>query len=116
MTPPVMSSELTGKTAIITGASRGIGRAIALRLARNGASMILTARDADALAAAAGEIQAAGGSAWAIALDLRLQDAPSRVAAFAIEQTGRIDIVVNNAGATRRGLFTALSDEDWSDG
>src|SRR5258708_31865838 len=111
-----MSSDLAGKTAIVTGASRGIGRAIAIRLARDGASVILTARDADALAGAAGEIQAAGGRACAIALDLRPPDEPSRVAAFAIEQTGRIDIVVNNAGATRRGLFTALSDEEWTDG
>jgi NAD(P)-dependent dehydrogenase (short-subunit alcohol dehydrogenase family) len=111
-----MSSDLTGKTAIITGASRGIGRAIALRLARDGAGVILTARDADSLAGAAAEIQAAGWRAHAIALDLRLPDAPSRVVEFAIEQTGRLDIVVNNAGATRRGLFTALSDEEWSDG
>src|SRR5690348_8220506 len=111
-----MSCDLSGKTAIVTGASRGIGRAIALRLAQDGAHVILTARDADALAAAASETQAANGRAGAIALDLRLPDAPARVAEYAIEQTGRIDIVVNNAGATRRGAFTALSDEDWSDG
>ncbi|MDE3165348.1 MAG: SDR family NAD(P)-dependent oxidoreductase, partial [Acidobacteriota bacterium] len=100
----------------MTGASRGIGRAIALRLARDGASVILAARDAMALAQAAAEIQAAGGAAHALALDLRLPDTPSRLAAYAIERTGRIDIVVNNAGATRRGLFPALSDEEWLDG
>ncbi len=111
-----MPNALSGTTAIVTGASRGIGRAIALRLACDGASVILTARDAAALAQAAAEIQAAGGAAHALALDLRLPNAPSRLAAYAIEQTGRIDIVVNNAGATRRGLFPALSDDEWLDG
>jgi NAD(P)-dependent dehydrogenase (short-subunit alcohol dehydrogenase family) len=108
--------ELAGKTAIVTGASRGIGRAIALRLARAGARVVLSARHPGALSEAAAWIQAAGGSAGWLALDLRLPEAPAQLAAFAVERTGRIDIVVNNAGATRRGLFPALSDEDWTDG
>jgi 3-oxoacyl-[acyl-carrier protein] reductase len=111
-----MTNSLAGKTAIITGASRGIGRAIALRLARDGASVILTARDAGALTAVVSEIQDNGGRAHRLPLDLRLPESPPRVAEFAIEQTGHIDIVVNNAGATRRGEFTALSDEEWIDG
>ena len=111
-----MPDELAGKTAIITGASRGIGLAIALKLAVEGARVVLSARDAEALASAVAEIQSVGGWGCALALDLRVPDAPPRLAEFAVKQTGRIDIVVNNAGATRRGLFTALSDEDWTDG
>ena len=111
-----MQNDLTGKTAIVTGASRGIGRAIALRLAQDGASLVLSARDAGALADVVVEIQRAGGSGCAVAFDLRLPDAPAQLAAFAHQQTGRIDIVVNNAGATRRGLFPALDDADWTDG
>lgn len=111
-----MTTELAGKTAIVTGASRGIGRAIAQGLARAGTRVVLSARHPGALAEAVAEIQAAGGTALSIALDLRLAEAPAQLAAFAIEQTGRIDIVVNNAGATRRGLFPVLSDEDWTDG
>ena len=111
-----MTTELAGKTAIITGASRGIGLAIAQGLARAEARVVLCARHPGALAEAVAEIHAAGGSACSLALDLRLPETPAQLAAFAIEQTGRIDIVVNNAGATRRGLFTALPDEDWTDG
>lgn len=110
------TTDLAGKTAIITGASRGIGRSIALRLARDGASMILTARDATALATVAHEIETSGGRAHVLPLDLRVPDAPARLAQFALEHTRRIDIVVNNAGATRRGRFTSLSDEEWIDG
>jgi 3-oxoacyl-[acyl-carrier protein] reductase len=101
-----------GKTVIVTGASRGIGRAIALRLAREGAHVILSARDATALA----EVAAVAPHASVLPLDLRQPNAPSRLAAFAIEETGRIDIVVNNAGATPRGNFLDLTDEQWTDG
>src|SRR5262245_58551174 len=111
-----MPNNLTGRTVIVTGASRGIGRAIALRLARDGAAVVISARDAGRLAGVVAEIQAAGGFGRALALDLRLPDAPARLAAFALQETGRIDIVVNNAGATRRGFFPALGDEDWTDG
>jgi 3-oxoacyl-[acyl-carrier protein] reductase len=111
-----MQADLSGKTAIVTGASRGIGRAIAHTLARDGARVVLSARHPGALAEVVAEIHAASGSACSIALDLRLPETPEQLATFAIEQTGRIDIVVNNAGAARRGLFPALPDEDWTDG
>jgi 3-oxoacyl-[acyl-carrier protein] reductase len=85
-------------------------------LARDGAAVIGSARDEQALQALVAEIESGGGHAAAIALDLRLPDSPSRLADFAFETFGRIDIVVNNAGATKRGDFLKLSDDDWNDG
>lgn len=105
--------QLSRKTAIVTGASRGIGRAIALRLAADGARVVLCARDAAALARAAQELPVPG--EW-LALDLRDADAQARLVQFAVETTGRIDIVVNNAGATQRGDFLSLTDAQWADG
>jgi NAD(P)-dependent dehydrogenase (short-subunit alcohol dehydrogenase family) len=110
------SQPLAGKTTIVTGASRGIGRAIAMRLATEGARAVLCARDAAALNEVRAAIQAAGGAAEALPLDLRQPDAPARLAAFAVERTGHIDLVINNAGATRRGKFESLTDDDWTDG
>jgi 3-oxoacyl-[acyl-carrier protein] reductase len=108
--------KLIGKTAIVTGASRGIGRAIAIRLAREGARTVLSARDAAALAETVREVEATAGIAAAIPLDLRIPDAPGRLADFAREKFERIDIVINNAGATKRGEFAELTEEDWADG
>lgn len=107
---------LDGKTALVTGASRGIGRAIALRLAGEGARTVLSARDPDALNRAVEEIRAEGGEGASLPLDLRLSNAPRQLADFAMTAFGRIDILVNNAGATVRGEFENLTDEDWIDG
>ena len=109
-------SLLSEKTAIVTGASRGIGRAIARRLARDGANVVLTGRDQTLLESAVSEIEAAGGSAVFLALDLREPDAPAQLAEFAHARFGGIDILVNNAGATKRGDFLSLTEEDWKDG
>jgi NAD(P)-dependent dehydrogenase (short-subunit alcohol dehydrogenase family) len=101
------------KTAIVTGASRGIGRAIAERLVRDGAQVVLCARSTAPLrelAAALGE------GAVAFPADLREPSAPAAAVEFALQRFGRIDIVVNNAGATQRGDFLALTDDDWMDG
>ena len=98
-----MSRPLENQVAIVTGASRGIGRAIASRLGRDGARVVQTARN-----------QPAGEGA--ISLDLRLPESPARLVEFALETFGRIDILVNNAGATKRGGFLALTDDDWMDG
>ena len=104
------------KTAIVTGSSKGIGRAIAVRLARDGAEVVLCARDPDALAGAVREIEAIGSRAIAVPLDLRLPDSAPRVVHAALEAFGQIDILVNNAGATKRGEFEELTDDEWTDG
>ena len=107
---------LTGKVAIVTGASRGIGRGIAMRLAREGAAVMLCARNPAMLDGAVREIAEAGGKAAALALDLRLLESPVKLVECATAVFQRIDIVVNNAGATKRGDFLSLTDEDWADG
>jgi 3-oxoacyl-[acyl-carrier protein] reductase len=107
---------LAGKTAIVTGASRGIGRAIAMHLAADGAKVLLTARDAALLRSAVDEITEAGGAAAAFAADLRESAAAADVVTEALAQFGAIDILVNNAGATKRGSFEDLTDADWHDG
>lgn len=104
---------MIGKTAVITGGNRGIGLAIAQRLAREGAQVVLCARDQELLNAAVRDI---GSGASAISLDLRVPEAPQQLVDFALSRHPSIDIVVNNAGATKRGDFTALTDEEWADG
>ncbi len=104
------------RTAIITGGSRGIGRAIALKLASQGVRIALSARSEEALNHVVREIEAAGGWAEAISLDLSLPASGPRLVDFALTQFGKIDIVVNNAGATKRGDFETLTDLDWADG
>lgn len=108
--------RLNGRTAIVTGASRGIGKAIALRLAREGAQTVLCARDGDALNQDVRDFGSAGLAAASIALDLRKPEAPAQLVEFAERRFGAIDIVISNAGATKRGEFETLSEEDWSDG
>lgn len=107
---------LTGKTIIVTGGSRGIGRAIALRLAREGGKLVLAARDAATLAKVVAEIESGSGAAISVATDLRDPDAPAALVDAALKAYGAIDIIVNNAGATRRGDFLQLTDAEWMDG
>jgi len=107
---------LTGKVAVVTGASRGIGRAIAIRLAKDGALVILCARDENALDQTVKEINDADGLATSIPLDLRVPENPARLVDFAVEVDQSIDILVNNAGATKRDAFLELTDDDWLDG
>ena len=113
---PFASRPLDGKVAIVTGASRGIGHAIARRLAADGARCIVCARDATALARVAAEIERAGGAADVAVADLRDPDSAARIVDLAVQRHARLDILVNNAGATARGAFTALNDDQWSDG
>jgi NAD(P)-dependent dehydrogenase (short-subunit alcohol dehydrogenase family) len=109
------SDRLTNKIAIVTGASRGIGSAIALNLAQNGAKVVLAARDVQKLGEVVEKIRESGNEGLAFQADLRAIDAPARLVEAAVAQFGQIDIVVNNAGATRRGAFLALNEEDWQD-
>jgi 3-oxoacyl-[acyl-carrier protein] reductase len=107
---------LAGKTAIVTGASRGIGRAVALKLAAEGASVVLTARDSTLLASGVQTITEAGGKATRISTDLRESGAAALITQSAMGTYGSIDILVNCAGATKRGEFEDLTDDDWEDG
>jgi len=111
-----MDLGLKGKVAIVTGASKGIGAEIARELAREGCDVVIAARSPETLAERAKEIQALGRRAQAYPCDLREVDAPAALAKAALATFGRIDIVVANAGATKRGDFLALSDADWADG
>ena len=111
-----MKQALSDKVAIVTGASRGIGRAIALKLAEDGAAVMLAARNAELLKEVRAQIESKGGRAAWLSLDLREHEAPALLVAKTIEALGGIDIVVNNAGATKRGDFLTLSEEDWTDG
>ncbi len=108
--------SLVNKIAIVTGANRGIGRAIAQRLAQDGAAVMLAARNASLLETAAGEIREAGGRAHCVSLDLCRPEAPAQLVKEALANFGVVDIVVNNAGATKRGNFLELTEEDWADG
>src|SRR5438874_1068367 len=101
--------NLAGKIAVVTGGSRGIGRAIALRLARERVQVVIAARDPSALAEAADEIVKNGGIVETFAADLRDPQAPSALVQAAVNAFGGIDIIVNNAGATRRGEFLELT-------
>jgi 3-oxoacyl-[acyl-carrier protein] reductase len=110
-----MDLQLKGKTALVTGASIGIGRGIALGLAREGVRLALMARRGDLLEAVAGEITSAGGTKPVlIAEDFMQEGAPERIARTALEGLGSVDILVNNAGGSRPFKIDA-SDEQWNE-
>lgn len=101
------------KTAIVSGSNRGIGRAIAHRLAQEGMNVVLCARDEELLKKTADEI---GPHAMYVAVDLRQPDAAAKVVDAAVARFGTVDVLVNNAGATKRGDFEELTDDDFIDG
>ena len=112
-----MAGEFTGKIVVVTGGSRGIGRAIAAAFAREGAQTVLAAANAANLAAAATAITEAGGLApLTIAADLRTLPGCEQVFKETNDKFKRCDILVNNAGATRGGNFFELPDEAFIDG
>lgn len=108
-----MDLKLRDKVAVVTGASRGIGRAIAETLAAEGMRLVLAARSREQLEEVA---KACGTEVQIIATDLREMDAPQIMIEAAVERFGRIDVLVNNAGATKRGDFLELSEAEWQDG
>jgi 3-oxoacyl-[acyl-carrier protein] reductase len=111
-----MDLELKGKTALVTGASRGIGRAIALGLAREGVRVALCARSAETLKTAASDIRRrTGAEAVTIALDLSSHEGVRRAVDEALRGLGSIDILVNNAGAIRGGDFLTIPDDQWTE-
>ena len=112
-----MTDELVGKVALITGGSRGIGRAIAGELARRGADLLLVARTTADLELAVREIGAETGRRVAVsAADLRRPEGVAAAVQALDDAFGRLDILVNNAGATRPGDFLELGDDAWEDG
>ena len=108
-----MIGPLSGSTAVVTGASRGIGRAIAMRLAEAGAEIALWARDAIALRTAASEIAAARGKARAIVVDVTDSDAVSQAADLVRATMPPVRVVVNNAGAVLRKATEMITDAEW---
>jgi 3-oxoacyl-[acyl-carrier protein] reductase len=112
-----MELNLKDKVAIVTGANRGIGAGVARQLALEGMNVALVARDADRLNQAADDIrQGTGREVITLPCDLRAPEAATAIVERALSAFGRVDLLVNNAGATRRGDFFDLTDEDWQDG
>jgi 3-oxoacyl-[acyl-carrier protein] reductase len=106
--------DLTGKAALITGGSRGIGKAIALRLSRQGADVAFSYRgNAEAAKATAAEIEAIGTKALAVQGDVKEPESAEAVVKAALEAFGKVDILVNNAGVTRDDLIMRMTAEAW---
>mgnify|MGYP001795663645 CR=1 FL=1 len=109
------SAETPTRVALVTGASRGIGRAIATRLAKEGRHVVLAARSEGPLAELKSEIEAAGGAASIAALDISDPAAVQSTIDRIVEDTGRLDILVNNAGITRDNLVLRMTDDEFID-
>jgi 3-oxoacyl-[acyl-carrier protein] reductase len=106
-------SQLANQIAVVTGAGRGIGRAIALRFAAEGADVVCVSRTVENSAKVAEEVRALGRRAWAHAVDVAAADAVAAAGEKILAETGRVDILVNNAGVTRDGLLMRMSEDDW---
>lgn len=104
---------LDGRTAIVTGGTRGIGAAIAALLAEHGAAVVVSGRDAARLQKAVQELQERGASVHGVVADAAKREDADRLVEAAKERYGRLDLLVNNAGITRDGLLIRMKDEDW---
>jgi len=105
--------QLENQIAVVTGAGRGIGRAIALKFASEGADVICVSRTAENSEKVAAEVRALGRKAWALAADVSDAAAVSTAAEKILADCGKVDILVNNAGVTRDGLLMRMSEADW---
>jgi 3-oxoacyl-[acyl-carrier protein] reductase len=105
--------QLENQIAVVTGAGRGIGRAIALKFAAEGADVVCVSRTAENSEKVAAEIRALGRKAWAHALDVADAGAVNTAADAILAACGKVDILVNNAGVTRDGLLMRMNDADW---
>ena len=114
-TPLGIATDLSGQNAVVTGASQGLGKACAIRLAGCGAKVICVARNADKLAGTVAEIEAAGGQAVAMPCDVGSRESVQQFFAEFTEKYEKLDIIVNNAGITRDTLLPRMSDEQWDD-
>lgn len=110
-----ITADLSGQVAVVTGASQGLGKAVAIALGANGAKVVCLARNAEKLTQTVSEIEAAGGSAEAVACDVTDRAAAKGAIEAAAAKHGRLDILVNNAGITRDKLMRGMSDEEWDD-
>jgi 3-oxoacyl-[acyl-carrier protein] reductase len=110
-----LSADLSNQVALVTGASRGLGKEIAVALAQNGAKVACVARDVEKLAETVGEITQTGGEAVALACDVKDRKSVDQVVDDIIAKWKRLDILVNNAGVTRDRLLAGMSDEEWAD-
>lgn len=110
-----MGEKLNKRVAVVTGASQGLGEAIAMDLAKRGIHVILVARNANKLMGVRSVIEACGGEATDMACDMNDSDAITQLIEDVVEKFGRLDILVNNAGITRDGLALRMSDEDFDD-
>lgn len=108
-----MDLGLTGKVAIITGGTQGIGKATAERLAAEGAKVVIVARGQPRLDAVAADIRAAGGAVHTVSADVAQPGEAQRIVAEALKAFGGIDIVINNAGTSATGAFESVTDSAW---
>jgi len=106
-------SQLANQVAVVTGAGRGIGRAIALKFAAEGADVVCVSRTVENAEKAATEVRALGRRAWAHAVDVADPAAVTATADKILAEPGRADLLVNNAGVTKDGLLMRMSDADW---
>jgi len=106
-------NQLENQIAVVTGAGRGIGRAIALKFAKEGANVVCISRTQENSEKVAGEAAAIGRKSWALAVDVADSAAVKAAVEKILADCGKIDILVNNAGVTRDGLLMRMSDADW---
>jgi 3-oxoacyl-[acyl-carrier protein] reductase len=104
---------LDQQVAVVTGAGRGLGKAIALRFAAEGADVVCLSRSSENAESAAEAVRESGQQAWAIAADVGDSDSVNQAVKQILSEAGKVDVLVNNAGVTRDGLLMRMSEQDW---